>query len=198
MIEKLKQKTLKDILFFISIIPYIIFLFLGIIRCITNSLKFKFLDLFGFVEPIIEFNYDFGMISILILFIPFCYIMFYVIDKNRYKNDNINRVKRGKKLLLVYFLSFIPYLYLIYSCIFGIEFGLMGSSYTYYGFDAIVIAFMYGCVILVYPIIIVFQILYTKKNYKSFSNDSRNAVKLIIGLLLSILLVFSLLPNYMH
>lgn len=198
MVEKLKKLTLKDILFLISLIPYIIFLILGFIRCITNTIEYKFLDLFGFVEPILEFNYNFGIISIFILFIPFCYIMFYVIDKNRYKEDNINRVRRGNKLLLVYFLSFIPYLYLIYSCIFGIEFGLMGSSYTYYGFDAIVIAFMYGCVILVYPIIIIFQIIYTIKNYKLFSNNLKNAVKIIIGLLLSILVVFSFLASYFH
>lgn len=198
--DMLKKSTkIKDILFYLSCIPYIIFLFLGFVRCITNTVEYKFLDLYGFVEPIEIFIFSVGLISILILGIPFCYIVYYVIDKyNNEKNIDNKKINKGNIMLVIYFLSFIPYLYLVYSCIFGIEFGLMGSSYTYYGFDAIVIAFMYGCVILVYPIIIIFQIIYTIKNYKLFSNNLKNTVKIIIGLLISSIVVLSFLSSIYH
>ena len=190
------KKSIKDILFYLFCIPYIIFLFLGINRCVINTIKFKYLDLYGFIEPILEFNLSVGIISIFILLIPFCYIVYYVIDKYKYTNEkNLDnkKINKGKILLVIYFLSFIPYLYLVYSCIFGVNFGLTLESKTYYGFSAIIIAFIYGTIVLVYPIIITFQVIYAKKNYKFFSERIKNTIKLIIGLLISILIIFSFL-----
>ena len=111
--DKLKNlKKIKNILFYLSCIPYIIFLFLGSVRCITNTIENKYLDLFCFIEPILEFNLRIGVISIFILLIPFCYIVYYVIDKYKYTNEkNLDNkgINKGKILLVIYFLSFIPY-----------------------------------------------------------------------------------------
>lgn len=190
-----KSSKMKDLLFYVSCTPYIIFFILGFIRCITNTIKYKYLDLFSFVEPVLDFNLSFGLISVFILIIPLCYIVFYVIDKYKYNNkekNKGNRINKSNILLIVYFISFIPYLYLLYSCIFGINFGFTLESNTYYGFSAIIIAFILGCIILVYPIIIAFQVMYTKKNYKFFSERIKFLVKFIIGLLILSLIVFSL------
>ena len=46
-----KVICIKKIFLFITIIPYIIFLLLGIYNCINSSFESKYLDLYALIEP---------------------------------------------------------------------------------------------------------------------------------------------------
>ena len=102
-------------------------------------------------------------------------------------------INKPNKLFVLYMISFIPYLYLIYSCIFGIQFGFFFNTSTYYGFEAIILALLSGSIIPIYPIVGIFQIIFTIKKYKMFSNFQKRFLKSMITILLLLLLIPSIL-----
>ncbi|MBQ8281084.1 MAG: hypothetical protein IJZ25_01610, partial [Lachnospiraceae bacterium] len=135
--------SVKDILLAIALIPYAIFLVLGVSGCIQSSIEYEHLDLCALFDPIVDFWFD-EVIEGNILFIclaVFCvgYPCFYFLDKADEKRRP--EKKKGKfkieKSFVVFILSFIPYLFLVWSCIFGIELGFFYSVSMYYGFEAI-------------------------------------------------------------
>lgn len=190
------QEKIKKIVFLITIIPYVVFLSLGIYNCINSSLENKYLDLYALIEPLEQFWFDiitdFNIFFICLIIFVVGYPIYYLLDKsNKKKNkekDNIVQSKLSKSFLL-YIISFIPYFFLIYSCIFGIDFGFFGNTSTYYGFEALFIAGIVGCVIPIYPIILIFQIIYTIKKYKTFTINKKRILKYIIFSIISLILI---------
>jgi len=148
------QEKIKKIVFLITIIPYVVFLLLGIYNCINSSLENKYLDLYALIEPLDQFWFDiitdFNIFFICLIIFCVGYPIYYLLDKYNKKKikekDNIVQSKLSKSFIL-YIISFIPYFFLIYSCIFGIDFGFFGNTSTYYGFEALFIAGIAGCVI---------------------------------------------------
>jgi len=191
----------KKIFLFITIIPYIIFLLLGIYNCINSSFENKYLDLYALIEPLDHFWFevitDFNIFFICLTVFCVGYPIYYLLDKSNKKKlkktDNNIQAKVSKSFIL-YIISFIPYLFLIYSCIFGIDFGFFGNTSTYYGFEALFITVIAGCIVPVYPIILIFQIIYTIKKYKTFTLNIKRVIKYII---ISIILLI-LIPSFIN
>ena len=104
-------------------------------------------------------------------------------EKNFASAGRSGKAAAKKIFFVLYITSFIPYLFLVYSCIFGIEFGFFSNVSTYYGFEALLIAGIAGCLIPVYPISLLYQIIYTAIRYKHFSAKFK---KLIICILVSL------------
>ena len=188
------KKKVKDGLFMLSLIPYIIFLILGIINCIQYSIEFKHLDLYELIAPISDFWFDtiiefnFMYFGLILFFVG--YPIFYFIDLSNHKK--INKQKKINKSLILYILSFIPYLFLTYTCIFGIEFGFFDTD-MYYGFEALTIALMIGILIPIYPFILIYQIIFALKQHKTFSKKFKNSIILIIVLLIASIIIPSLI-----
>ena len=82
------------------------------------------------------------------------------------------------KSLILYVISFIPYLFIIYSCFFGIDFSFLGSTSREYGVSALIAIFIINCgVCPIYPVLFIFQIIYIIKNYKSFEPKYKKFTK---------------------
>lgn len=109
--------------------------------------------------------------------------------KTNFKSQTMNN-----KSFIIYLISFIPYLFLISSSIFGIDFCFLDSYFTLYGFDALFIAFLIGCLVPIYPIILIFQIIYTIKKHKLFTRKQKIISKWIVILLI----VSSLISGILH
>lgn len=195
-----KKNGIKKILLIITLIPYFIFLIRGIFSFGYNVIEkglFKFHLLF---EPLINFWIELitEMNIILIILTVFCigYPIYYWLESSKKNKKNAEKEvedKQNKKLFTMFLISFIPYLFIVYSCIFGIEFGFFSNVSTYYGLEAIFLALIIGCLIPVYPIILIFQIVFTMKKYKVFSNSQKKIFKSIITILLLLLIVPSIL-----
>lgn len=198
--QEKNRLEVKNIFLLITIIPYIIFLLLGIYNCVNSSFENKFLDIYALIEPLDNFWFevitDFNIFFICL--IAFCvgYPIYYILDKSnkkKFKETANNTQAKVSKSFILYFISFIPYLFLIYSCIFGIDFGFFNTS-TYYGFEALFIAVIKGCIVPVYPIILIFQIIYTIKKQKTFTLNIKRVIKYII---ISIILLI-LIPSFIN
>ena len=195
------HQKLKKIFFGISLIPYFIFFLLGFVNCIIESIQSSYLDLYAFIHPIADFWIDVilfskNIFSILFIFFFIGYPIYYLIDIYSQKKYNFQDVsiENNKKSIsyIIYLLSFIPYLYLIYVCIFGIEFGIFTTGSTYYGFKAIILAFCLFSIIPIYPTILIFQIIYTLKKYKTFDKKRKKTIKSIILFIIILLIIPSI------
>lgn len=200
-----KKIDIKKIFFFITIIPYIIFLLLGIYNFINSSFENKSLDLYALIEPLSNFWFDIliDFNIFLLCLIVFCiiYPIYYLLDisdKNKYKEITNNIQSKVSKTFVLYIISFIPYLFLVYSCIFGIDFGIFMNTSTYYGFEALLIAIINGSVIPVYPIILIFQIVYTIKKHKTFTPNMKKILKYIIISIILLILIPSIIYLVKH
>ncbi len=188
----------KKIFLLITIIPYIIFLLLGIYNCINSSFENKYLDLYALIEPLDYFWFDimtdFNIFFICLIVFCIGYPIYYILDKSnkkKFKGTNSNTKTKISKSFILYIISFIPYLFLIYSCIFGIDFGFFGNTSTYYGFEALFIAVIAGCIVPIYPIILIFQIIYTIKKYQTFTLNIKRVIKYIIISIILLILISS-------
>lgn len=199
--EKALKINIKKILLLLSLLPYLIFLVTGIFNIYQTSIDKGYLDLYAFIEPLGNFWIEIitNLNVVLIFLTIFCigYPIYYLLDRHTMKKNNVleaqSKVNKPNKLFVLYMISFIPYLYLIYSCIFGIQFGFFFNTSTYYGFEAIILALLSGSIIPIYPIVGIFQIIFTIKKYKMFSNFQKRFLKSMITILLLLLLIPSIL-----
>lgn len=198
--EEKKQCNRKKILFMIALIPYAVFGVWGLINCVICSVDKKCLDLYAFIEPVADFwvdtIIDLNPFFMAVIIFAIGYPIYYLLDIAAKSKGTVIKAPGKDKvdiLFLLYLFSFIPYLYLVWSGIFGIEFGFFYSSSTYYGFRAIALSFMMGSIIAVYPICMIFQLIYTLKRYTSFSERQKKLIKILWSALILLLLVPSLL-----
>lgn len=91
--------------------------------------------------------------------------------------------KRAKIWFGIFLFSFLPYLYLVYVSIFGIEFSWFYSTELCYGYKAVLIALFLGCVIPVYPVVLLFQCIYGFVNRKKLTMKH----KLLVGIIITVL-----------
>lgn len=199
--EKTLKINIKKILLLLSLFLYLIFLVTGIFNTYQTSIDNRHLDLYAFIEPLgnfwIEIIDNLNIILIFLTIFGLGYPIYYLLDKHMLKKNNIletqPQINKSNTLFTLYMVSFIPYLYLIYSCIFGIKFGFFFSTSTYYGFKAIILALLSGSIIPIYPIVGIFQIIFTIRKYKKFSNFQKRILKSMITILLLLLLIPSML-----
>lgn len=94
--------------------------------------------------------------------------------------------KRSKIWFGIFLFSFLPYFYLTYVSIFGIEFSWFFSTELHYGHEAVLIALFFGCVIPVYPIAILFQCIYGFVNRKKLTKKQKQVTGVIIAFLIGV------------
>lgn len=198
--EKDKTSMVKKVLFYFSLVPYGVFFVWGVIHFVLDGRETGYWDSFELVQPLADFWFDTVIVELNPFGIALClfslgYPMYYFLDKagnkKKGKADDASKDKVGKSFIL-YLVSFVPYLFLVWSVIFGIDFGFF-DSFMYYGFEAFVIALGLGSILAVYPVILIFQIVYTVKKYRSFSEKNKRLVKGIVISLAAFILIPSLL-----
>lgn len=193
----MEKTKIRKILLLLSCLPYVIFLVMGIFNLCQTSIEEGYLYLYGLFEPLVDFwlyiIVDLNIVVIILTIFCVGYPINYFLDKTSKKKDNAleaqSKIKKTNKFFVLYMISFLPYLYLIYSCIFGLKFGLFFNNEVCYGFEAIILVLIFGSIIPIYPIILIFQIIYTKKNYKVFSSVQKKIFKTSITILLILLIV---------
>lgn len=191
-----KEKSIKKILFYVSLIPYAVLLIWGIINCVIYSIKEHELDLYIIIEPALNFWLE-AIVEVNILYIGIIvfalgYPIFYWLDKGDKKKEvpaEAHKETKAGILFVLYVISFVPYLFLVWFGIFGIEFGFFSDYSMYYGFEAIALVFALGSIIAVYPVCIIFQLVYTIKKYRSFSNGQKKLIKRIVIILVLLLVI---------
>ncbi len=178
------MKNIKKGLFLISLIPL-----LGIIiGFITSIIEYGFLDSGEFVSPISLENW---FIIFNLSFLCFGYPIYYLSEKFS--------IKKNDKLYYIYLFSFLPYLFLIYPSIVGIDFfGSLFHSSTYYGFHAILISLIICSISPIYLPILIFQIIYTIKKYKFFTIIQKQKIKIILISIISLLILSSILSPLLY
>ncbi len=97
--------------------------------------------------------------------------------------------KRAKIWFGIFLFSFLPYLYLVYVSIFGIEFSWFFSTELNYGYEAVLVAVFFGCVIPVYPIVLLFQCIYGFVNRKKLDKKQKCLVGIIVAVLVGVTLL---------
>lgn len=195
-----KKSVVKKVLFYLSLVPYAVFFVWGVIQFVLDGRETGYWDAFELIQPLADFWFDTVIVELNPLGIALClfslgYLMYYFFDKagskKKGKADDESEEKPGKSFIL-YLVSFVPYLYLVWSVIFGIDFGFF-DSFMYYGFEAFVIALALGSILAVYPIVLIFQIVYTVKKHRSFSEKNKRLVKGIVIALAALIVIPSLL-----
>lgn len=99
------------------------------------------------------------------------------------KNKNLNEQPKLKKSFIFYLITFIPYCILIPVAFFGTTF----IFNKIYGFDAVVLMALAFCIIPVFPILLLFQLIYTIKNRKKFSKKQKNITICFISIILALI-----------
>ncbi len=192
---------IKKILLFLSILPYLILLVMGIFNLCQDIVETGHLDLYCLVEPLANFWFeiiiDLNIFYIFLIIFCIVYPIYYLLDKPSKKKDKELKVppkiKKNDKLFVLYMISLLPYLLLIYFSIFGIEISFFDDTTIYYGFEAILIVLLVGSIIPIYPIILIYQIIFTIKKHKFFSNIQKKIVLRTIIILLLLLIIPSII-----
>ena len=134
-------------------------------------------------------------------------LIIYIFIKNKLKNENENEPldrlykddENNNKIsesFIWYIISFIPYFILILTCLSGIGFGFSaaGGTSTVHGMEALILGIMaFSIGIPIFPILLIFQIIYSLKKYKTFTKKQKNITKVIIFLLITLLLILFLI-----
>ena len=139
------------------------------------------------IEPVVDTWCRFNILFICLTIFCVGYPIFYLLDRSN-KNKTTNN-KAVDKSFILFVLSFIPYLFLIYSCIFGIKFSLFSYKPIEYGFMAILAALFLGSIIPVYPTILIYQIIYIIKKYKYLTTGLKKITKSMIAVVIGLLLI---------
>ncbi len=209
--EKKKFIGVKNILLILSLVPYAVFLVLGLINCITKSIESNSFDIFNILEPVVGFweeawlsgDVRYMLISIFAIVYP----IYYLIDKAVRAENKLDRVgesenqptepagkKKVSKLFILFLLSFLPYLLMGYFSALGMNFGLFSSSYMIYGFEALLLVLITCSVLPIYPVALIFQIIYLIKRYKTLTKKCKQITKCtIIGVI-----VVTLVPSLIY
>lgn len=184
------MKNKKKILLVLSLLPYLIFLVMGIFNlCIEETLSLHIL-----IEPFIDFWFSIvtklNILLIILSMLCVGYQIYYVIDKlSKKKSDKLENYK-----FIIYIISFIPYLSLIYYGIMGIDTGLFYNTKILYGFKAIMYVFLMGCLMPIYPLLIIFQVIFIIRKYRIFSNIQ----KIIFYITIISILLLLIIPSVMY
>lgn len=85
-----------------------------------------------------------------------------IIQEERYMAYQNN--SKAKKVLgiigtVIFFLSYIPFVWLPYAGIYGVQSGLFGGPFVY-GFEAMDIYFLWLCIFPVYPVCVLYQLIF--------------------------------------
>lgn len=167
----------------------------------------------GLLDPPTAFHNIFSLIGIdgpieiilstLLSIYGYGYQLYYLIDKfiQRSKRNNANSDKKNIKpinkiFFAIYILSFLSYLFLTYYGVFGtsVGFALFGGNSYEYGFGAMSWEFIIFSIIPIYPLIILFQLIYSIKNYKRFTARHKKITKFTIGIVVSLLYLAAVIP----
>ena len=171
--NKETQKKFEKIFLVLSIFPYIMFFVFGLINSIIN----RKLSIDYFFEPIRDFwetAIYLPQINILyLLLIIFCvaYPVSFFMKRNNEKGIHRKKVSISRILL---YLSFIPYVYLIYVAIFGCTISVLGSTTeTVYGLNAVLwVLLVFSLGIPIYPLVLLYEIVYFLVNHKKANKDN--------------------------
>ncbi len=94
--------------------------------------------------------------------------------------------KAAKIWFGIFLVSFLPYLYIAWVSLFGMEFSWFCSTEHLFGVEAVCMALFSGCVIPVYPIALIFQLIYIFLNRKKLTKLQKRitigAYAFIIGI----------------
>lgn len=184
------MKNKKKILLVLSLLPYLIFLIKGIFNiCIEGTL-----NLYTLIEPFVDFWFSIvtklNILLIILSMLCVGYQIYYVIDKlSKKKSDKLENYK-----FIIYIINFIPYLSLVYYGIMGIDIGFFYNIEMVYGFKAIMYVFLMGCLMPVYPLLIIFQIIFIIRKYKIFSYIQ----KIIFYITIISILLLLIVPSVMY
>lgn len=193
----------KKVLLLLSIIPYIIFLATGIFNVIETG-DFNLLNL---IEPLGVFLMsnileDGNIIVILLVIFCIGYPINYLLDKPSKRKNKVlkkksetikNKVSKKKnetkkynvsnKLFTLYMISFIPYLFLLF-----------------HNLEEFFWILLCGVIVFpIYPIVLIFQIIFTIKKYNLFSSNQKIILKSIVIILLFLMIfpLFVYLEDYL-
>lgn len=87
--------------------------------------------------------------------------------------------KRAKIWYGIFLISFVPYMYLAFVSIFGMEYTWFFSTVQSYGYDAVLTALLFGSLIPVYPTILLFQCVYGLVNRKKLPAKQKRIVGIL-------------------
>ena len=160
--EKLTKEKLKRIFLILAILPYIMFLLIGLYNFIISG-AYRISEIF---QPIQDFWLRIAFAPrniayLLLMIFSIGYLIYFFITKNKDKKEK--KDKKNKKIdipRIILYLSFIPYIYLIFIAVFGIKTGFFLSTTRSYGLDAIFMVLLYGTMIPIYPVIVLYQLIY--------------------------------------
>ena len=194
----MSKEKIKKIIFYIVLTPIIVLMTIGFINSIIGIFKHNHWDLYTVIEPILNvwFNDVIGgsiIIGILAVFVV-GYLAYYFID--RFKERNYLKKKQKDIPFILYGLTFITYFTLPVTAIKGVSLNFFGTVTMTYGFEAIIVTLIICSIIPIFPISIIYQIIYLIKNYKTLSTIKKKIViySWIILLLSSIIpcLIYSI------
>lgn len=97
--------------------------------------------------------------------------------------------KKAKLGFGIFLLSFLPYLYVVYASIFGLEWGFFSNTEHLYGWEAVTIAVLLWSVVPVYPIALLFQCIYGFVNRKKFTKKQTYITGIIVVALVGVTLL---------
>ncbi len=196
-----KRPGTKTVILWISLIPYAVFLVWGIILFIKNIVTnwHGYLEFFPIVEPIGDFWVDAVIVQGNILAIALAifsvgYPVYYLIDRRIQSGKPSVMVgdtsspdgRKCTRFFVLYTLLYAVYLTIPYYGFKGMEVGLFGTSSIGYGWDAMFWVIACGIVIPVFPALLLFDIIYTVKCWKTWQSWQKN---LIIGIICGILAI---------
>lgn len=214
--------TLKIILLVLSLLLWGYAIFIGLRNGISTSVRREVLDLYSFVHPIGDIWFDAIGRNVLLAFLLIvfaAYPIYYFIDKRSKKiaakeklksetketdnplndEDSTDRSKsedneteliderKRKKRFIWFALSFIPYLYILWTGIFGIDF--WGDKY---GFPAMIIVAGLFSLVPVYPVLLVFQIMFyifSVRSGKFGEKQKRGTGRIVLVLICAALVI---------
>ncbi len=96
-------------------------------------------------------------------------------------------MSKGAKIWFGIFLfSFLPYLYVVYVSIFGLEWGFFSNTEHLYGGEAVAIAVFILSIVPVYPVALLFQCIYGFVNRKKFTKKQKYITSITVAVLVGI------------
>lgn len=220
--EQSEAHSFRYVVLAMSLILWGYAIFIGLRNGITTSIRRGQLDLYSFVHPIGDIWFDAIGRNVLLAFLLIVfalYPIYYFIDKRSKKKaakeklksetketdnplndeDSTDRSKsedneteliderKRKKRFIWFSLSFIPYLFILWSGIFGIDF--WGDKY---GFPAMIIVAGLLSLVPVYPVLLVFQIMFyifSVRSGKFGEKQKRGTGRIVLVLICATLVI---------
>ncbi|MBQ4096189.1 MAG: hypothetical protein IJC65_07200 [Oscillospiraceae bacterium] len=222
--EQSEADSFRYVVLAMSLILWGYLIYIGMKNGITTSIRRGQLDLYSFVHPIGDIWFDAIGRNVLLAFLLIvfaAYPIYYFIDKRSKKKaakeklksetketdnplndeDSTDRSKsedneteliderKRKKRFIWFALSFIPYLFILWSGIFGIDF--WGDKY---GFPAMIIVAGLLSLVPVYPVLLIFQIMFYIFSVRSgkFGEKQKRGTRRIVLVLICATLVIGI------